>query len=74
MRELKAPAEPMNRATALAMQLNDQKEQEAVPRSQMSCYLDRTNRVLPTLRAPACAGGSPHYSARLSRMSASPGG
>lgn len=48
MRELKAPAEPMNRATALAMQLNEQKEQEAVPRSQMSCYLDRTNRVLPT--------------------------
>jgi hypothetical protein len=33
MRELKALAGPTNRATALAMQLNDQKEQEAVPRS-----------------------------------------
>jgi hypothetical protein len=53
MRELKAPAEPMNRATALAMQLNDQKGQEAVPRSQMSCYLDRTNRVLPTIATGA---------------------
>jgi hypothetical protein len=53
MRELKVLAEPMNRATALAMQLNDQKDQEAAPRSQMLCYLDRTNCVLPTIATGA---------------------